>query len=165
MPERAALTLPDEAATLAAGRAIGQAILESESAALVIFLQGELGAGKTCLCRGILRTLGHRGRVPSPTYTLIEPYQLGRWRAYHVDLYRLEHAEEVAELDLLALPGPAVVVLVEWPERGRHFLPHPDLEIGLTVLAHGRRLQITSQTPVGAAILRRSGAFPEEIKG
>jgi tRNA threonylcarbamoyladenosine biosynthesis protein TsaE len=157
--------LPDEAATLAAGRAIGQAILDSEPAALVIFLQGELGAGKTCLCRGILRTLGHRGRVPSPTYTLIEPYRLGRWRAYHVDLYRLEHPDEVAELDLVALPGPAVVVLVEWPERGRPFLPHPDLEIGLTVLERGRRLQITAQTPAGAAVLRRGGPFQDEIKG
>ncbi|NIO14146.1 MAG: tRNA (adenosine(37)-N6)-threonylcarbamoyltransferase complex ATPase subunit type 1 TsaE, partial [Xanthomonadales bacterium] len=152
-------TLPDEAATRVAGHAIGEAILEFDLAPLVIFLDGELGAGKTCLCRGILRALGHRGRVPSPTYTLVEPYELDRWSVYHVDLYRLEQATEVAELDLLELMGPGVLLLVEWPERGRDFLPPPDLEIELTVLAQGRRLRIASRTPLGSLIADRSLAL------
>lgn len=119
----------------------------------VIFLEGDLGAGKTTLARGILRGLGYGGSVRSPTYTLIEPYALPDLELYHLDLYRLGDPEELEYLGLRDLLGRAAVWIIEWPERGVGCLPRPDWRIRLTPIETGRRLVLTTASPLGEAML------------
>jgi tRNA threonylcarbamoyladenosine biosynthesis protein TsaE len=108
----------------------------------VVFLEGDLGVGKTTLVRGILRGLGHHGSVRSPTYTLIEPYEVRGFRIYHLDLYRLGDPEELEYLGLRDFLDQGSVLLVEWPERGDGSLPPPDLIIRMAHSAPGRRLEL-----------------------
>lgn len=137
------LGLADAGATEAAGAALGKVFPAGDC---VIFLHGDLGAGKTTLVRGLLRALGHPGRVPSPTYTLVEPYELGRLSLKHLDLYRIADPEELAYLGVRDMGG---AVLIEWPERGAHFLPEQDLDCRLSVAAPGRVLEVEGQTALG----------------
>ena len=111
------------------------------SKAAVVFLEGELGAGKTTLVRGILRGLGWRGNVKSPTYTIVEPYELGGVNLYHFDLYRLADPEELEYLGLREMLGHGMLFF-EWPERGRGFLPEPDCVIHISHSREGRELAI-----------------------
>ncbi len=124
--------LPDAQATRAAGQALARALLQHPAARpLLITLQGELGAGKTTFVAGLLGELGHDGPVRSPTYTLIEPYELhGRW-FHHLDLYRLTDPLQLEELGVRDLLLPGAVLLVEWPERAGSLLSKPDLHIEL----------------------------------
>jgi len=141
------LGLADAAATEAAGAALAKVF---PTADCVIYLHGDLGAGKTTLTRGLLRALGHTGRVPSPTYTLVEPYELGRLKLMHLDLYRIADPEELAYLGIREMTG---AVLIEWPERGSHFLPEPDLECRLSVAPPGRVLEVEGKSGLGREIL------------
>lgn len=118
-----------------------------------IDLTGELGAGKTTLVRGLLRALGHTGTVRSPTYTLIEPYQVADRRLYHLDLYRLSDPGELEYIGLRDLLHEPAVLLVEWPERGAGVLPAPDLAITLTVAGMIRLARLVAHTSIGAALL------------
>ncbi len=120
-----------------------------------IDLTGELGAGKTTLVRGLLSALGHTGPVRSPTYTLIEPYQVAGRRLYHLDLYRLSDPEELEYIGLRDLLGESAVLLVEWPERGGRALPTADLVVALIVVESRRLAQLAARTPIGAALLAR----------
>lgn len=144
MPAQRRLKLPDPEATERFGRALGQALAEPTQSGLTIWLEGELGAGKTSMARAILRGLGYAGRVPSPSYTLVEPYALGRGRLFHVDLYRLQTPDEADLLGLAELPGPGELLLVEWPERGGDRLALPDLRLNLAVEAEGRGLLVVA---------------------
>jgi tRNA threonylcarbamoyladenosine biosynthesis protein TsaE len=126
-------------ATVAAGQALAGAMRALEINQLIVFLVGDLGAGKTTFARGFLRGWGHSGRVPSPTYTIIEPYQLESGEIYHIDLYRLKDPGEADDLGLAELPGRDVVMLVEWPERAGDRLPGPDLTVFLRFAADDRR--------------------------
>ena len=119
----------------------------------IIFLAGDLGAGKTTLVRGFLRALGHDGPVRSPTFTLLEPYKLGSGPVFHLDLYRLGDPEELAYLGLRDLLGERAILMVEWPERGVGELPSPDLRIAIAHLAAGRRVEIDPLSPAGEACL------------
>jgi tRNA threonylcarbamoyladenosine biosynthesis protein TsaE len=119
----------------------------------IIFLAGDLGAGKTTLVRGFLRALGHDGPVRSPTFTLLEPYELGSGPVFHLDLYRLGDPEELAYLGLRDLLGGRAILLVEWPERGAGELPAPDLRIAIAHLAAGRRVELDPLSPAGEACL------------
>jgi tRNA threonylcarbamoyladenosine biosynthesis protein TsaE len=139
------LALPDSAATERAGAELGP-LLPGD---VVIYLQGDLGAGKTTLVRGLLRSLGHAARVPSPTYTLIEPYSLAGRELKHLDLYRIADPEELAFLGIRDMGG---VLLIEWPERGEHFLPSADLVCQLEVRAPGRVLEAEGRTGKGRAL-------------
>lgn len=162
MAESAGLKLPDPGSTEALGQALAGAIDGAvEGAAqeprdpLVIFLEGGLGAGKTCLARAILRGLGHGGRVPSPTYTLVEPYELPGRRVLHLDLYRLS---DPGELDYLGLGDDltdSTVLLVEWPEQGAGRLPDPDLVVALSHAGDGREARIGARSPAGRSLLAR----------
>ena len=95
--------------------------------ACIVYLEGDLGTGKTTLVRGFLRGMGYQGKVRSPTYTLLEPYEFNGRTVYHLDLYRLAHPEELEYLALRDLFGDNCALFVEWPDRGRHYLPTPDL--------------------------------------
>jgi len=115
----------------ALGQALGQSLPDGGTGALVIGFEGELGAGKTTLVQGVLRALGARGAIRSPTYTLIEPYELGERRLYHLDLYRLAEPGEAEALGLRDLLEPSSVLLIEWPSRGAGWLPPADLAIDI----------------------------------
>jgi len=152
------VNLPDEAATEALGRALAEAVPARRSAPLVLYLMGELGAGKTTLARGLLRQLGVSGTIRSPSYTLVEPYDMPQVHVLHADLYRLQHADEVLQLGLTELT-PDALLLVEWPEHGRPRLPPPDLIVHLAHAAAARTAQLEACTEVGRHWLGRLEGF------
>jgi tRNA threonylcarbamoyladenosine biosynthesis protein TsaE len=129
------LRLADTVATEAAGAALARVLPADD---LIVYLQGDLGVGKTTLVRGLLRALGHKGRVPSPTYTLVEPYELQGRSLQHLDLYRIADPDE---LEFLGVRDMAGVLLIEWPERGLEHLPLPDIVCRLHAEASGRSVE------------------------
>ena len=104
----------------------------------VVYLQGELGAGKTTLVRGYLRNLGYEGLVKSPTYTLVEPYDVGELTVAHLDLYRVNDPTELEFMGLEDVLRAANITFVEWPDRGRGYLPAADRVIQLAIIDPGR---------------------------
>jgi tRNA threonylcarbamoyladenosine biosynthesis protein TsaE len=148
--ERSAF-LPDEAATLALGQRLAQVI----EPGLYLALSGNLGSGKTTLTRGILRGLGYRGKVKSPTYTLVELYNLSKLDLYHFDFYRFNDPQEWLDAGFREHFEPRNVCLVEWPERVGDLLPVPDLKISLNVEGDGRRVRIAAETEHGRRCLER----------
>jgi tRNA threonylcarbamoyladenosine biosynthesis protein TsaE len=139
--------LPDDAATERAGHDLARTMRSNNFSRATIYLEGELGAGKTTFARGFLSGWGFEGRVPSPTYTLIEPYELDAVLIYHTDLYRLVDPVEVENLGLAELPGPRVIMLVEWPERAAGRLPPADLTVRLHLADQGRNIELVPGNP------------------
>lgn len=135
-----AAPLPDEAATTALGAALAHAFGPSPHG--VVTLSGGLGAGKTHLVRGWLRALGVTGAIRSPTYTLVEPYDLGGSRVLHLDLYRLQAPEEWEGLGLADDPPDQHLWLIEWPGRAEGFVPVPRLHLELALDGSGRRARL-----------------------
>jgi len=135
------LAVHDEAAMIAMGERLAGACHDS----VVFYLYGPLGAGKTTLVRGFMRGLGYVAAVKSPTYTLIEPYEVAARRVYHLDLYRVRDAAELDYLGLRDLQDGNAVLLVEWPERGEGFLPPADVEITIDYAAEGEGRQLAMQ--------------------
>lgn len=125
-----------------------------DNKACVIFLQGDLGAGKTTLVRGFLRGMGVTEKVKSPTYTLVEVYEIGGSRVLHVDLYRLNNPDEINALSLRDYMNDHTIFLIEWPENAESQLPLPDLSCAISFLENGRRFQIKAHTLRGEAILQ-----------
>jgi tRNA threonylcarbamoyladenosine biosynthesis protein TsaE len=121
----------------------------------VVYLTGDLGAGKTTLTRGLLRSLGVTGAVRSPTYTLLEIYELGALTALHLDLYRLSDPEELGNLGLREWATGGHLWLIEWPERGADRLPEADLVITLTAGDDGHDIEAIARSDVGALWLER----------
>lgn len=150
-PVTATLDLPDVQATEALGCRLAQG-LPDDIRGFMILLEGELGAGKSTLARALLRALGHEGAVPSPTYTLVEPYTLGRRTVYHVDLYRLRDGGELPYLGWADMHDG--LVLVEWPERVPALASRADLTVRLRYRGNGRTAELAAQTPRGAALIR-----------
>lgn len=132
--------LPDDAATERFGAALATALQPN----WIVYLQGDLGAGKTALARAILRALGYRSKVKSPTYTLIEPYTLPGLMVYHLDLYRLGDPEELEYIGLRDLLDTPALLLVEWPERGYGYLPPATLIVRLQYQTNGRRCTLVT---------------------
>lgn len=139
----------------AATEALGARLAEALTPGCVLYLRGDLGAGKTTLARGLLRGLGHRGTVKSPTFTLVEPYQLEEWRLFHWDLYRLTDPEELEYLGLRDQLDGEAVLLIEWPERGRGELPAADLDVALSYSGEARNCRVEARSPTGQAMLAR----------
>jgi tRNA threonylcarbamoyladenosine biosynthesis protein TsaE len=138
-------------------RALGFAVakgIRSTDASLVISLEGELGAGKTTLVGGLLSAFGFSGHARSPTYTLIEPYEIAGRFIFHLDLYRLVDSREVEALGLRDLLQPLTVLLIEWPERGAGALPTLDVSIRIEYAPQsGRLLTFLSNSVVGREVV------------
>lgn len=149
------LSLPDETAT----RKLGAALAGGIGPGRVLFLSGDLGAGKTTLVQGLLRALGFAGRVKSPTYSLVELYKLSSLNLYHFDFYRFEDRTEWVDSGFRDYFNPDSACVVEWPERVAGLLAPPDLEVRLEFSGHGRRARLTPREKAGrewlAAALKR----------
>ncbi|MBN1684442.1 MAG: tRNA (adenosine(37)-N6)-threonylcarbamoyltransferase complex ATPase subunit type 1 TsaE [Gammaproteobacteria bacterium] len=141
------ILLKNEQATLDFGARLAETI----GPPCIVFLHGELGAGKTTLVRGFLRALGYTGQVKSPTYTLVEPYKIADKQIYHFDLYRLENPEE---LELIGARDyfQNAICFVEWPEKGKNYLPSPDIVCYLDFKNSGRVLKCESKSKTGEYI-------------
>jgi tRNA threonylcarbamoyladenosine biosynthesis protein TsaE len=153
-------SLDSSSDTEALGRALARSLPDAGVAAAggaVLYLHGELGAGKTTCARALLQTLGVTGLVRSPTYTLVETYVLADLTCTHVDLYRLQSLSEVDELGLRDLLGPKGLLLVEWPERGGAALPPADVELTLRYAGEVRQAGLAAKTRFGAEWLANLG--------
>lgn len=147
---RLQITLTDEPAMLA----FGEALARHMQWGTVVHLRGDLGAGKTTLCRSVILARGHRGRVKSPTYTLVEPYQLAGGTLYHFDLYRLAEPSELEYVGYRDYFNRESICLVEWPERGIGFLADPDVDIEIRIDGAERNLLCVATKVRGAALLK-----------
>jgi tRNA threonylcarbamoyladenosine biosynthesis protein TsaE len=143
--------LPREADTLDLGARLAAALRPG----LLVYLSGELGAGKTTLVRGCLRALGYRGRVKSPTFTLVEVYRLSSLYLHHFDFYRFSDPREWIDAGFRDVFGGDNVCLVEWPEKAGDELPPADLAIRLEHAGNGRTARIAAHTEAGAECLDR----------
>jgi len=130
--------LKDEKETVDFGRQVASQV----ESPFVIYLQGDLGAGKTTWVRGFLSGFGHLGTVKSPTFTLVEEYSFGSTFIYHFDLYRLTHPAELQQIGIEEYFKPASIVIIEWPEQGQGFLPDPDLILSFAIVDAGRIVTI-----------------------
>lgn len=144
--------LSNEAATARFGAVLASRLMAASAAINVVYLQGDLGAGKTTLVRSILRGLGHGGSVKSPTYTLVEEYDLPNLKVYHFDLYRLSDPEELEFMGMRDFLDPSLVqaervlCFVEWPERGGALLPEPDTELTMSIVGESRSCRIAANS-------------------
>ena len=144
--------LPDEEATVALATSLAAA-LPASTAGLTLLLKGDLGAGKSTFARALIRSLGHAGAVPSPTYTLVEPYDLPAGAVYHIDLYRVSAEEELRYLGWTELDEGFRIV--EWPERAPGIAATADIVVELEYEAPGRRAEITGLSADGRRIVTR----------
>lgn len=136
-----------------ATEAFGVKIASIAKAGLLLFLQGDLGAGKTTLTRAMLQALGVQGRIKSPTYSLLESYSCNDLTIHHFDLYRMASPYEWEEAGFRELLSPHNLIIIEWAEKAAACLPMPDLLITLTSQEEGRTLTLTAQTPQGVLCL------------
>lgn len=122
--------------------ALGATLSQALPKRCLLFLYGELGAGKTTLMRGLLRALGHQGAVKSPTYTLVEEYEINARRVFHFDLYRLKDPEELEWMGMDDYLNQEALCCLEWPQMGDGFLPTADVEVRLSYVDQQRSAQI-----------------------
>lgn len=146
------VSLPDEAATVALARRLADA-LPGRTGGLTLLLQGDLGAGKSTFARALIRSLGHTGAVPSPTYTLVEPYELPGGMVYHVDLYRVSSEDELRYLGWTELDEGFRIV--EWPDRAPGISAQADLRVELEYDDPGRRVTVNALSAHGERIVAR----------
>ncbi len=153
--------LADEKATIAIGTALANVVKNELKQGIVVFLNGDLGAGKTTLSRGFVQAMGHTGHVKSPTYTLVEPYELGEWRVFHFDLYRLSDPEELEYMGIRDYFGERSCCFIEWPEKGAGLLAAADLTINLAYQEEQRTINLQAESALGEQLL---AALTTEIK-
>ena len=133
---------------------IGRCLAMNCQPPCIVYLEGDLGAGKTTLARGFMRGVGYQGRVKSPTYTLLEPYELEKVSCYHFDLYRLSDAEELEYLGIKDLLKPDAYMLIEWPEKGIGGLPSPDIVLRIAHQGDARQIEFRAESGKGKEILQ-----------
>jgi tRNA threonylcarbamoyladenosine biosynthesis protein TsaE len=143
------ILLEDEQKMQVFGEKIAQ-VIGQINAPLLILLNGDLGAGKTTLSRGILKGLGHRGAVKSPTYTLVEPYDLEVGKVFHFDLYRLVDPEELYDIGFNDYLSESQLCMIEWPDKGGSLLPKADISMQINSNGTGRQVILTAQTSLGS---------------
>jgi tRNA threonylcarbamoyladenosine biosynthesis protein TsaE len=143
------LRLADSEATLRLGEALAAGVEPGR----VLFISGDLGAGKTTLVRGLLRGLGYAGRAKSPTYALVEPYSFSRLDLYHFDFYRFKDRSEWLNSGFREHFNPGSVCIVEWPEKAGDLLSPPDVRIRLEFDGEARRASLEACSDAGRAWL------------
>ena len=143
------MELPTERATLLLGEYIGQLV----NAGMVIYLYGELGAGKTTFVRGFLHAKGYFGKVKSPTYTFVEGYSDLHLPIYHFDLYRLSEPEEIEGISIRDYLSAKNIILIEWPENGRGFIPEPTIKLTMEIVDKGRKIHLAAANLLGQTVL------------
>ncbi|MBI5889805.1 MAG: tRNA (adenosine(37)-N6)-threonylcarbamoyltransferase complex ATPase subunit type 1 TsaE [Nitrosomonadales bacterium] len=148
-PNHSRINLPDEAATTAFAARFARVLLPG----LVIYLRGNLGAGKTTLVRALLQALGYAGRVKSPTYTLVERYEADGLHLRHFDLYRFRDAEEWEGSGFRDEFDGRNICLVEWPEQAAGLLPPADISLTFEMLQDERELMLHAYTDAGQKCL------------
>ncbi len=149
------LSVADEETT----RKLAVKLSEALVPGLVVHLSGDLGAGKTTLCRYIIEALGYRGRVKSPTYTLVESYPLEIATLYHFDLYRLAEPSELEYMGYRDYFEQRAICLVEWPEMAGGLLGQPDLEIQMKLEEEGRVLDLRAFSEAGLFLSKQARAI------
>lgn len=154
--------LKNEAQTLRLAHCFAKAFNETGQRFARMHLSGELGAGKTTFCRGFIQAFGHHGKVKSPTYTLIEPYQLADITINHLDLYRLTDPEELEYLGIEDICQDQGICLIEWPERAEGILTEPTLSLELTHREQGREMIARSHNSQAKAWLELARSHFEE---
>jgi tRNA threonylcarbamoyladenosine biosynthesis protein TsaE len=158
------LTLGDEASTAALGQALALAV-PGDGRELLVTLTGELGAGKSTLARAMLRALGVAAVIRSPTYTLVEPYDVPGGKLLHLDLYRLGGPDELEALGYRDLRRGSWIAFMEWPERGGGAVGVADLAGTITYFDSGRRIELSAQTALGRDwLLRLAKLLPPGLK-
>ncbi|MGB0937933.1 MAG: tRNA (adenosine(37)-N6)-threonylcarbamoyltransferase complex ATPase subunit type 1 TsaE [Colwellia sp.] len=146
--------LENEQATVEVGSQLATALTKlARQRGLIVYLNGDLGAGKTTLTRGFVRQMGHDGNVKSPTYTLVEPYELPPWRVFHFDLYRLSDPEELEYMGIRDYFAVDCCCFIEWPEKGEGMLAQADLSIELVYRDDQREISLTALNEHGLEIL------------
>lgn len=143
------MILTDEGATLSLAKRVAARL----SPGMVIYLHGDLGAGKTTFVRGVLNALGYAGRVKSPTYTLVEPYHASGLDLRHFDLYRLQDEAEWDAAGFRDEFDGRNILFIEWPNRARNLIPQADVEVSFEILAQGRNVEILANTEMGRQCL------------
>ena len=143
--------LADESATIALAHRLSAQLKPG----MVIYLHGDLGAGKTTLVRGVLNALGYSGRVKSPTYTLVEPYHIAGLDLRHFDLYRLHDEKEWESAGFRDEFDGHNIFFIEWPEKAQRLIPQADVKIDFEILAQGRKVEIHANTSTGRECLKQ----------
>jgi len=145
--------LVDETATIAMGTQLARIVKGELKQGLDVYLSGDLGAGKTTLTRGFVQGMGHKGNVKSPTYTLVEPYELDNWHIYHFDLYRLSDPEELEYMGIRDYFNENCCCFIEWPDKGQGMLADADLIINMAYSDEQRLITLDAATDLGQLAL------------
>ncbi|MEW6990671.1 tRNA (adenosine(37)-N6)-threonylcarbamoyltransferase complex ATPase subunit type 1 TsaE [Colwelliaceae bacterium 6441] len=150
---RSTFALSNEQATVAMGNKIAKVVKDELKQGIVVYLNGDLGAGKTTITRGFVQGMGHTGHVKSPTYTLVEPYDLTEWQVYHFDLYRLGDPEELEFMGIRDYFNENCCCFIEWPEKGCGLLANADITINMAYQGDEREVEFHAHSAQGQKLL------------